>query len=180
LRQSSTTTGDIIPNEQIDYEFYVPDYASEEIHVIIKSESNLQIGLINCQFATDCPSLTPGSIEKASLEDIFDEFFSDFTYETKKLDENTTKLIIKGAEDGGCVKIVITDFFYSGESLPVCAYKLSLKNLADQMDEYEVSIFHKSHRILYPSVPRVDVISGKDTLYYTFYAPQSNLAAISF
>lgn len=167
LMEGSTATGDIMGKEKLEYEFYVPHSAAEQIKVHVNSKGKLNADLISCRFPSECPGLMIIANNNVPIDTVENRFVFD------TIDTDLGQTLTVKNDKNGCWPVAIDSLFYS-QPIIACAYKLIVTSLEERPYEYEIKLELQGHQPVYPGYPTFGVISGENEWkYYMLYIPNN-------
>ena len=175
LSKGSPVIGTIEPNESLEYEVSIPLFGAEKINILFETQRNVTFSIINCRFPTECPSFATARSGTIQLNATIGEF----TYEIEKLPNGTQKATID-PHSNGCYPILVQSRFSHLETMPICAYKITVTSGETTKADYKISTASEGHQYLFPGEPKRDFGSSGDIAYYIFKVNQANTTSVSF
>jgi len=179
LGKDTAVTGQMLSQENITYEIFVPLIAAEEFVLNLRSQQSLDLDVKNCRFSTDCPGqIPPDRQTQKSKYYGFDHQYSDkFTPHSEKVNDELHVKI--NPQESGCYPLLKKDQTEKKEPFLVCAYLVTLANKQFFPVEYSLAIEYKGLDLLRVGSSEFgSVTKGNGVFYALDLLPYQNIESV--
>jgi len=179
LGKNSPVNGEILPEEKITYEIYLPLIATDEFTIDLHSKKSLDFSLINCRSSNDCPGLIPPD-RQSQISKYYGydhQYIDKFTYNSEKVDDGLHVKI--NPRESGCYPLLHQTQTEAKEPLLVCAYLVTLVNQQSSSVEYSLVAEPKGHNLLQIGTSVFGSVTKDNSVFYALdLLPYENIQSV--